>query len=110
VPFRAGRKRAEIARRVGIRVKTYDSHLEAAFRSLRYLLSDEADEFTGVDRSRWYDLIDELCERYVIARLRRASGKTGERSKSEGERSNSESDRGKTSGAGAASAASPAKS
>jgi hypothetical protein len=66
----------------------------------------------------------ELHELYAAARLRCASGKTGERSMSEGERSmfegerslfegersNSEGERGKNSGASATPAASPAKS
>jgi hypothetical protein len=80
-------------------------------------LTHDADAFTDVDRFFWYDLIEELHGRLAAAYLRGASGKTGERStsqgersKSEGERSNSEGDRGKTPGAGAASAASPAKS
>jgi hypothetical protein len=72
---------------------------------------------TDVDRSFWDDHIGELRERSAVARLRRASGKTGERSNFEGERSNVEGersnfegDRGKSSRAGAASAVSPARS
>ena len=49
--------------------------------------------FTDVDRSLWYDRIDELREHYEAARLCRASRKVGERSTSEGERSNSEGER-----------------
>jgi hypothetical protein len=56
-------------------------------------LTQDADVFTDVDRSLWYDLIEELCERYT-------AGKTGEGSTSEGDRSNSEGDRGKTAGDG----------
>jgi AraC-like DNA-binding protein len=97
-----GHKRAEIARRLGISVYTYDKHLQAAFHSLRYRLTDAADEFAGVDRSRWYDLIEELTERHVMARLRRALAKRGERSNLRGERSNLEGDRDKGRGAGAA--------
>lgn len=55
-----------------------------------------------VDRSRWYNLIEELRERSAAARLRRASGKTGDRSNFEGERSKSDGDRGKDSRSGAA--------
>jgi hypothetical protein len=66
------------------------------------------DELTEADRSRWYDLIEELLERYVIARLRRASGKTGDRSTLQGDRSNLEGDGGKNRVAGAAQAVSPA--
>jgi hypothetical protein len=48
--------------------------------------------------------------RCAAAHLRRASGKTGERSRSEGARFNFEGDGGKNSGAGAESAVSPSKS
>jgi hypothetical protein len=41
---------------------------------------------TAVDRSFWYDRIEELRERDAAARRRRASGKTGDRSNSEGDR------------------------
>ena len=107
---RNGGKRAEVGPRLGIRVNTCDNHLQAAFYLLRHRLTEDADEFTDVDRSLWYDLIEELRGRYAAARLRRASGKTGDRSNFEGDRSTSEGDRGKSLGAGAASAASPAKS
>jgi DNA-directed RNA polymerase specialized sigma24 family protein len=107
--FFEGRKRAEVARRLRISVHTYDNHLQAAFRSLRLLLTQEADVCNEADRSHWYDLIEELHERREVARLRRGSGKTGKRSTSQGERSTPEregslSDRedGKTSGADAA--------
>jgi RNA polymerase sigma factor (sigma-70 family) len=89
------RKRAEVARRLGISVKTYDNHLQAAFRSLRQLLAKDADEFTNVDRSVWYDLIEALRERYEAARLRMPSGKRGNGSTTDG-------DCGKIAGAGAA--------
>ncbi|HKW12347.1 MAG TPA: sigma factor-like helix-turn-helix DNA-binding protein [Gemmatimonadaceae bacterium] len=97
-----GHKRAEIARRLGISVYTYDKHLQAAFRSLRYLLEDDADDFTDVDRSFWYDRIEDLRERHVLARLRRACDKRGDRSTLEGDRSALEGDRGKNAGADAA--------
>ena len=100
--FGEGRKRAEVARRLGISVKTYDCHLQASFHTLRKRLAQDADEFTDILRSRWYDRIEDLRDRYESARLRRASGKKGERSTSEGERSNFEGDRGKSSRAGAA--------
>lgn len=100
--FFDGRKRAEIARRVGISVKTYDCHVQAAFRFLRVSLPQDALAFTEVDRSPWYDLIEELYERYESARRCRASGKKGKRSNLEGERSNLEGERGKNFGAGAA--------
>jgi len=98
-------------------VNTDDNHLQEAFRSLRHLLTQDADAFTDGARSLWYDLMEALRERYVAARLRRAAGKTGEhsnmegersnsegeRSNSEGERSNSEGERDKSSGAGSTS-------
>jgi hypothetical protein len=98
-------------------VHTHDNHLQAAFNSSRYLLTQDADVFTDVDRSYCYDRIEELRERYASSRLRRASGKTGDRSTSGGDRSNFEGDRsnfehdcGKSSRAGAASAVSPHRS
>lgn len=97
-----GRKRAEVARRLGISVKTYDCHREAGLCSLRDKLSDEAEEFTGVDRSSWYDLIEELRDRYVIACLRRAYRKKGEDSIPTGERSILEGEGAKKRGASAA--------
>jgi hypothetical protein len=73
--------------------------------------------FTDVDRSLWYDLNKELREHDEAVCLRRASGKTGDRSNMEGDRSNLEGDRsnlegdrGKSFGAGATQAASAAKS
>jgi hypothetical protein len=98
-------------------VHTYDSHLHAAFCALRRLLIQDVDVFTYVDRSLWYDVIEELRERYEAVCLRRASGKTGERSNSVGERSNSVgersnsvAERGKSSRSVARPAASPATS
>jgi len=87
------RKRAEVAPRRGISVNTDDNHLQAAFPRVAPPLTQDADAFTDGDRSLWYDLIEELCARYVAARLRRAASKTGERSNSEGDRSNIEGDR-----------------
>jgi hypothetical protein len=83
-----GHKRAAVARHLGTSVYSYDSHLQAAFRSLRDLLKYDADAFTGVDRSLWYERIEEPREGYESARLRHASGKKGERSNFGGERSN----------------------
>jgi RNA polymerase sigma factor (sigma-70 family) len=87
--FLEGHKRAESARRLGIRVKTYDSHLQAAFRKLRHLLSIDADTYTEVDRSVWYDLVEELRERYEASRIRDVASKSRSLSTSTGERSNS---------------------
>ena len=108
--FFEARKRAEVARRLGISVHTYDNYVQAAFYSLRHRLTQDADVFTDFDRSLWYDRIEELRARDAAARRRRASGTTGERSTTEGERSTTEGERGKTVGSAAASAASAAKS
>ena len=74
-------------------MKTDDNHHQVAFRSLRHLLTQDADVLTEGDRSLWYELTEELRERDAPALLRRASSKTGERSDSEGERSNFEGER-----------------
>ena len=66
--FFENRKRADVSHRLGISVKTYDNHLQAAFRSLRHLLARDAELYTEVDRSHWYDMIEELRERYESAR------------------------------------------
>jgi hypothetical protein len=62
-------------------------------RQLARIAATDADAFTDVDRSFWYDLIEELRGRSAAAHLRRASGKTGERSNLEGEASNLEGER-----------------
>jgi RNA polymerase sigma factor (sigma-70 family) len=100
--FFEGRKRAEVARRLGISVHTYDNHLQEGFRTLRHSLSKDADVFTEVDRSLWYDQIEDLRERYEASRVRRVSRRPRDPSKAEGERSNSERDGGKSSRSGAA--------
>jgi hypothetical protein len=82
-----------VAQRPGISVHTYDNHLQTASPSLRHLLTRGAEVFTDVDRSLWYDFIEELCERDEAACLRRVSGKKGKRSTSRGDRSNFEGDR-----------------
>jgi RNA polymerase sigma factor (sigma-70 family) len=100
--FFDGRKRAEIARRLGISVKTYDNHLQAGFAALRHLLSKDADVFTEVDRSVWYDLIEELRERYEASRVRRVFRQPRDLSNAERQRSNPEQGGGKSSRSGAA--------
>jgi hypothetical protein len=90
--FFEGWKRAAVALRLGISVKTYDNRLQAAFGSLRHRLTQDAEVFTEVDRSLWFDRIEELRESDSAARLRRASGKTGDRCNFEGDRSNFEGD------------------
>jgi DNA-directed RNA polymerase specialized sigma24 family protein len=51
--FFEGWKRAEVAPRLGICGNTHDKHLQAAFRSLRHPLTQDADASTSVDRSFW---------------------------------------------------------
>jgi DNA-directed RNA polymerase specialized sigma24 family protein len=55
-----GRERADVTRRLGINVNTNDNHCRTAFRSLRHLFSQDAEVFTHVDRSLWYDRIGAL--------------------------------------------------
>jgi len=87
------RKRAVVAARLGISVNTYDNHLRAALQSLRHSLTVDAEVSMGIERPSWYDLVEELCERRAVARLRRAPTKKGKRSNIEGKRGNSEGER-----------------
>lgn len=87
------RKRAAVAASLGISVKTYDCHLQAAYCSLRHLLTQDALAFTEINRSGWYDLIEELRERYDAVSVVRVSRKKGKRSTSEHERSMSRGER-----------------
>jgi RNA polymerase sigma factor (sigma-70 family) len=103
------RERQEIARRLGISVCTYDNHLQAAYRSFRKKLTQDAEESTDDDRSHSYDVIAMLNERRKVSRLHRDSGKTGKRSMLQGEGStvqregsSVQREHDKTSGAGAA--------
>src|SRR5690348_6859789 len=119
-----GRKRAEVPQALGIIVYTYDSYLQAAFRSLRHLLTEAADASTDLDHAFSYDRIDELRGRYATARSRATftnkrdhsnfegdrSNFEGDRSNFEGDPSNLEGDRGKNSRARAGEAAVPTKS
>ena len=87
-------KRADIAARRGITESTYDNHRQAAFKALRESLAVDVEVSTGIDRSTWYDLVEELIERRA-ARLRgRSSSNKGKRPTSEGKRGNSEGKRG----------------
>jgi hypothetical protein len=102
------RKGPDVAQRVGITLNTHVSFLGTASRSMRQLLTDDAEVFTDVEHSLWYDVIEELRERDAAAHPRLGSGEKGERSSVEGDRSNFEGDRsnsardrGKTSRAGA---------
>ena len=74
-------------------MKTYDCHLQAAFRFLRVSLPLDALAYPELDRSVWYDIIEELDERRGAARVLRVSRKKGERSTAAHERSNSEGER-----------------
>jgi RNA polymerase sigma factor (sigma-70 family) len=55
-----GQKRAQVAARFDIRVKTYDSTLQAAFDRLRFDLDDMSFDAGELDRSAWWDRIDQL--------------------------------------------------
>lgn len=68
-----GRKRAEVAARNGISVKTYDNHLQAAFATLRDELWYTAYCQDDVDRSAWADRIEELSDLYDDAFARRVA-------------------------------------
>jgi hypothetical protein len=94
------------AQRLGISVHITDDSLQAAFRSLHQLLAQDADLFTDVDRSLWYDII-EGAMRAPRGRAPASRGKEkrkafhiegdqsnfgGDRSNFEGDRSNSRGD------------------
>lgn len=96
-----GQKRAAVAASLGISVKTYDCHREAAYRFLRMSLPLDSLAYPELDRSIWYDIFEELRDR-CEARVRRASAKKGKRSRAEGDPSKSEGDGGKTGGSAAA--------
>lgn len=100
--FFEGRKRAVVAAALGISVKTYDNHLQAAFRFLRVQLPIESLAYPELDRSVWYDIFEEMHERRYAASALRASTKKGKRSTPEGDRSKSEGDGGKNAGHAAA--------
>src|SRR5690348_7854010 len=76
-------KRADIAARRGITDSTDDNHRQAAFKALRDSLAADVEVSTAIDRSIWYDHVEELIERQA-ARLRgRSSSKKGKRGNSE---------------------------
>ena len=100
--FFEGRKRAAVAAAHGISVKTYDCHLQAAFRFLRASLPQDALAYPELDRSVWYDIIEEMRERCDAARVLRPARKKATRSKSEGAVSKSEGDDVKNVGSAAA--------
>jgi hypothetical protein len=100
-------KRADIAARRGITVSTYDNHRQAAFKALRESLTADVEASTGVDRSIWYDRVEELIERRA-ARLRggsssdkhKLSNVKGKGGTSRGEGANSKGKRGNARGEG----------
>ena len=100
--FFEGRKRAAVAASLGISVKTYDCHRAAAFRFLGITLPQDALAYPELDRSVWYDIIEEFRERRDAASVLRPCRKKGKRSRSEGDRSKSDGDDGKTTGSAAA--------
>ncbi|HKW10081.1 MAG TPA: hypothetical protein VJO33_06855 [Gemmatimonadaceae bacterium] len=61
--FFEGRKRADVAPILSINVHIGDNPLHAAFDSLRCLFTQDADAFTDVGRSLWFDLIEERSGR-----------------------------------------------
>lgn len=61
--FFYGRKRAEVAARLGMSVNTYDNHLRAAYENLCDPLWNDALEHGEPDRSVWYDRIEILADR-----------------------------------------------
>jgi RNA polymerase sigma factor (sigma-70 family) len=73
--FFEGRKRAEVARRHGISVKTYDNTLQAAFLSLGYDLRDESESRGDAERSIWYNRIDKMFSRRQAQRKQRMMAK-----------------------------------
>jgi RNA polymerase sigma factor (sigma-70 family) len=60
-------KRAQVAAKLGISVKTYDNHLQAAFNTLRDELWYDAFDAAEIDRSAWFDRIEQLSDRYDYA-------------------------------------------
>jgi DNA-directed RNA polymerase specialized sigma24 family protein len=70
-----GRKRAEIARRHAISVKTYDNTLQAAFYSLGNNLRYESEMRGDPERSIWWDRIDRMYTRREAQRRKRILAK-----------------------------------
>lgn len=87
------RKRAEVAARHGISVSTYDNHLQAAFRALRASFKGVVEIASGIDMPPWYDVVEDLCDRYDARQQRRMLRKKEKRSSIEGKRGNSEGKR-----------------
>jgi DNA-directed RNA polymerase specialized sigma24 family protein len=73
--FFEGRKRAEVARRLGISVKTYDNTLQAAFLNAGESLQDMSEIRGAPERSVWYDRIDKMFSRREAKRRKRMLAK-----------------------------------
>ena len=69
--FFRGHKRAEVARRHGMSVNTYDNHLRAAYDNLFSHLWAEALSHGEPDRSVWYDRIEMMADRKMSADCQR---------------------------------------
>jgi DNA-directed RNA polymerase specialized sigma24 family protein len=100
--FFEGRKRAEVSRRHGISVKTYDNTLQAAFLSLGYDLRDESEIRGEAERSIWYNRIDKMYSRREAMRKQRRLAKMRADRKAREDAIAAERDRVKKRGAGAA--------
>jgi len=73
--FFEGRKRAEVARRHGISVNTYDVTLQAAFLNLGDDLRDQSELRGEAERSIWYNRIDKMYSRREAKRRQRTLAK-----------------------------------
>ena len=96
------RERREVAERHGIQVTTCDNHKQAAFRALRASFKGVVDFASGIDLPPWYDVIEDLCERYAVRQLHRASDKKVKQSKIQREGGNSECEGDRSARAGVA--------
>ena len=85
-------KRADIAARRGIIESSYDNHRQTAFKARESLAAD-VEVSTGIDRSIWYDHLEELIERRAVRLRGCSSSKKGKCLNSEGKRGNSEGKR-----------------
>jgi DNA-directed RNA polymerase specialized sigma24 family protein len=100
--FLEKRKRAEVARRHNISVKTYDNHVQAAFHAMRDELWCDAWNEWDDDRSSWYDRIEQLSDRYDAALGRRLAKREEELRAFVEEDKRYREERDRKSGAGAA--------
>ena len=84
----------------GFRVTTYDNHMQAAFRVLRASFKGLVDLADGIDLPPWYEVVENMSERYAVRQVRRASNKKEKQSNIEGKRGNSEGEGGNSEGEG----------